>query len=58
MHSASEQHQYEIQTALAVIDGQENISEDIIVHGKDNIKEKQNGNEVNWWNTKEVKTWS
>ena len=35
VNSASEQYQYEIQTALAGIDGQENISDDIIVHGKD-----------------------
>ena len=33
--SASEQYQYEIQTALAGIDGQANISDDIIVYGKD-----------------------
>ena len=32
---ASEQYQTEIQTALAGIDGKENISGDIIVHGKD-----------------------
>ena len=35
VNSASEQYQYEIQTALAGIDGQENISDDITVHGKD-----------------------
>ena len=35
VNSASEQYQYEIQTALAAIEGQENISDDIIVHGKD-----------------------
>ena len=35
VNSASEQYQYEIHTALAGIDGQENISDDIIVHGKD-----------------------
>ena len=35
VNSASEQYQYEIQTALAGIEGQENISDDIIVHGKD-----------------------
>ena len=35
VNSASEQYQHEIQTALARIDGQENISDDIIVHGKD-----------------------
>lgn len=35
VNSASEQYQHEIQTALAGIDGQENISDDIIVHGKD-----------------------
>ncbi|KAK3716285.1 hypothetical protein QZH41_004076 [Actinostola sp. cb2023] len=33
--SASEQYQHEIQTTLAGIDGQENISDDIIVHGED-----------------------
>ena len=32
--SASEQYQHEIQTALAGIDGQQNISDDIIVHGR------------------------
>ncbi|KAK3722797.1 hypothetical protein QZH41_007484 [Actinostola sp. cb2023] len=32
---ASEQYQHEIQTTLAGIDGQENISDDIIVHGED-----------------------
>ena len=31
--SASEQYQYEIQTALAGISGVENISDDIIIHG-------------------------
>lgn len=35
VNSASEQYQHEIQTALAGIEGQENISDDIIVHGKD-----------------------
>ena len=35
VNSASEQYQYEIQTVLAGIEGQENISDDIIVHGKD-----------------------
>ena len=35
VNSASEQYQHEIQTALAGIDGQENISDDIMVHGKD-----------------------
>jgi len=35
VNSASEQYQYEIQTALAGIEGQANISDDIIVHGKD-----------------------
>ena len=35
VNSASEQYQYDIQAALAGIDGQENISDDIIVHGKD-----------------------
>ena len=34
-NSASEQYQHEIQIALAGIDGQENISDDTIVHGKD-----------------------
>ncbi|KAK3711516.1 hypothetical protein QZH41_016433 [Actinostola sp. cb2023] len=33
--SASEQYQHEIQTTLAGIDGQENISDDIIVHGEE-----------------------
>jgi len=33
--SSSEQYQHEIQTTLAGIDGQENISDDIIVHGED-----------------------
>ena len=32
VNSASEQYQHEVQTALAGIDGQENISDDIIVH--------------------------
>ena len=35
VNSASKQYQYEIQTALAGIEGQENISDDIIVPGKD-----------------------
>ena len=35
VNSASEQYQYEIQTALAGIEGQENISDDIIIHGRD-----------------------
>ena len=35
VNSASEQNQHQIQTALARIDGQDNISDDIIVHGKD-----------------------
>ena len=35
VNSASKQYQYEIQTALRGIAGQENISDDIIVHGKD-----------------------
>ena len=35
VNSASEQYQYEIQTALEGKEGQENISDDIIVHGKD-----------------------
>lgn len=35
VNSASKQYQYEIQTALGGIAGQENISDDIIVHGKD-----------------------
>ena len=35
VNSASEQNQYEIQTALAGIEGQANISDDIIVQGKD-----------------------
>ena len=35
VNSASEQYQHEIQTALAGIEGQENISDDIIIHGKD-----------------------
>ena len=35
VNSTSEQYQHEIQTALAGIDGQENISDDIIVHAKD-----------------------
>ena len=34
VNSASEQYQYEIQTALEGKEGQENISDDIIVHGK------------------------
>ena len=34
VNSASEQYQYEIQTALAGIEEQENISDDIIVHCK------------------------
>ena len=38
VNSASEQYQHEVQTALAGIDGQENISDDIIVHGKDQAK--------------------
>ena len=36
--SASEQYQHEIQTALAGIEGQENISDDIIVHGKGQVQ--------------------
>ena len=35
VNSASEQYHYEIQRALAGIDGQENISDDIIVHRND-----------------------
>ena len=35
VNSASEQYQCEIQTALTGIVGQENISDDTIVHGKD-----------------------
>ena len=35
VNSTSEQYQYKVQTALAGIEGQENISGDIIVHGKD-----------------------
>ena len=35
--SAAEQYQYEIQTALAGIEGVENISDDIIVHAADQI---------------------
>ena len=35
VNSALEQYQYEIQTVLAGIDGQENISDDIIVRGND-----------------------
>ena len=35
VNSASEQNQLEIQTALAGIDGQENITDDMIVQGKD-----------------------
>ena len=35
VNSASEQYQYEIQTALAGTEGQEKISDNIIVHGKD-----------------------
>ena len=38
VNSASEEYQHEIQTALAGIDGQENISDDTIVHGKDKKK--------------------
>ena len=34
VNSASEQYQYEIQRALAGLEGQMNISNDIIVHGK------------------------
>ena len=34
VNSASEKYQYEIQTALAGIEGQESISDDIIVHCK------------------------
>ena len=33
VNSASEQYQYEIQTTLAGIEEQENISDDIIVNG-------------------------
>ena len=36
--SVSEQYQHEIQTALAGRDGHENISDDIIMHGKDHAK--------------------
>ena len=35
VNSASEQYKYEIQIVLAGIERQENISDDIIVHGKD-----------------------
>ena len=35
VNSASEQYKHEIQTALTGIDRQENISDDITVHGKD-----------------------
>ena len=43
VNSASEQyHQHEIQTALAGTDGQENISDDIIVHGKDQAEHDAN----------------
>ena len=42
VNSASEQYQHEIQTALAGIDGQENISDDIIVHGKDQAEHDAN----------------
>ena len=38
VNSASEQFQHEIQTALAGKDGQENISDDIIVHDKDHAE--------------------
>lgn len=34
VNSTSEQYQYEIQRALAGLEGQMNISDDIIVHGK------------------------
>ena len=42
VNSASEQYQHEIQTALAGIDGQENISDDIIVHDKDQAEHDAN----------------
>ena len=42
VNSVSEQYQHEIQTALAGIDGQENISDDIIVHGKDQAEHDAN----------------
>ena len=42
VNSVSEKYQHEIQTALAGIDGQENISDDIIVHGKDQAKHDAN----------------
>ena len=42
VNSASEQYQREIQTALAGIDGQENISDDIIVHDKDHAEHDAN----------------
>ena len=42
VNSASEQYQHEIQTALAGIDKQKNISDDIIVHGKDQAKHDAN----------------
>ena len=38
VNSASKQYHHEIQTALAEIDGQENISDDIIVDGKDHAE--------------------
>ncbi len=38
VNSASEQYQHEIQTALAGIDGQENISDNITVHDKDHAE--------------------
>ena len=44
VNSASEQYKHAIQTALAGIDGQENISDDIhvIVHGKDQAEHDAN----------------
>ena len=42
VNSASEQYQHEIQRALARIDKQKNISDDIIVHGNDQGKHDAN----------------
>ena len=42
VNSASEQYQHKIQTALTGIDGQQNISDVIIVHGKDQAEHDTN----------------
>ena len=47
VNSASEKNQYEIQTAPAGIEGQANISDDIIVQGKDQEEQDSHLEKVN-----------